>query len=273
MIYFRLTLVSIGLALLSACARQEPQAPAMDPPASVTRPQSTSPDTSIDNAIASRDRLAGDREEDTWRKPKDLLLFLGAKRGMRIIDVFAGAGYYTELLSHVVGPDGAVIAYNNVPYAKYAGEKLAQRYANNRLPNVQHIEGDIDGLKLDPGTLDAAIFIMSYHDLYWRPDNGSWPPTDPAALVKKIFDALKPGGVVLVEDHVANPAGDTAAVVNKLHRIDPEVVKRDFTQAGFKFDGESDVLRRPEDNHTKLVFDESIRHRTDQFIFRFRKPG
>jgi predicted methyltransferase len=125
---------------------------------------------------------------------------------------------------------------------------------------------------LPPASLDAALFVMSYHDLYWRPADGSWNATRADVLLTKLFQVLKPGGVVVVQDHVAKPGGDPAVVVDKLHRIDPALVKRDFEQAGFVFDGSSDVLANSTDDHTKLVFDESIRGKTDQFIYRFRKP-
>ncbi len=75
-----------------------------------------------------------------------------------------------------------------------------------------------------------------------------------------------------MQDHVASAGGDVAKVVDTLHRIDPALVQQDFARAGFVFDGESKVLAHPEDDHTKLVFDESIRGKTDQFIYRFRKP-
>jgi len=131
----------------------------------------------------------------------------------------------------------------------------------------------IEELELVPESLDAAVFIMSFHDLYWRPTDGSWPPTDAAQLLGKLHAALKPGGVIVVQDHVATAGGDTAAVVDKLHRIDPAVVKADFAKAGFILDGESDVLAHPDDAHTALVFDEAIRGKTDQFLFRFRKAA
>jgi predicted methyltransferase len=172
-----------------------------------------------------------------------------------------------------VGPKGRVIAYNNPPYAKFAAKGIAARYAGDRLPNVQQITAEIDELDLAPRSLDAAIFVMSYHDLYWRPTDGSWPPTDPAQLLGKLHAAMKVGGVVIVQDHVAAAGGDTAAVVDKLHRIDPEVVKRDFKAAGFALEEENPMLAHPDDDHTRQVFDESIRGRTDQFVFKFRRPG
>jgi predicted methyltransferase len=226
----------------------------------------------IKAAIASPDRPKADLDQDARRRPAEVLDFLGVDPGMHVADMMSAGGYYTELLARVVGVKGQVIAYNNPAYAAFAAKGIAARYADGRLGNVRQITADIEQLDLAPASLDAALFIMAYHDLYWRPADGSWPPTDPAALLAKVYAALKPGGVVLVEDHVANPGGDTAATVDKLHRIDPAVVKRDFEKAGFTFDGESHVLAHPADDHTKPVFDDTIRGKTDQFIYHFRKP-
>lgn len=230
------------------------------------------PTEAIIAAIASPDRPPGDREQDARRKPEAILGFLAVDPGMHVIDVLSGGGYYSELLSRAVGAKGVVIAYNNPPYARYAEKGIAARYAGDRLPNVRQVTSTLEDLDLKPASLDAALFVMSYHDLYWRPTDGSWPPTDPALLLRKLAAALKPGGVVVVQDHVANPGGDPAQVVDTLHRIDPALVKRDFEQTGFVLDGQSEVLAHPGDDHSKLVFDESIRGRTDQFVFRFRKP-
>lgn len=227
----------------------------------------------IDASIASPDRPATDREQDQRRRASDVLEFSGIEPRMTVLDAFSAGGYYTELLARVVGPEGQVIAYNNPPYARFAAKGIAERYAGDRLPNVRQVTSTIDDLELEPASLDAAIFIMSYHDLYWRPADGSWPPTDPVQLLGKLHAALKPGGVIVVQDHVARPGGDTAAVVDQLHRIDPAVVKADFAKAGFTLDGESGVLAHPGDAHTIMVFDEAIRGKTDQFLFRFRKTG
>jgi predicted methyltransferase len=224
-------------------------------------------------AIASPDRPKSDLEQDARRKPQQVLEFAGVDPGMHVIDVFSAGGYYTELLARTVGAKGQVIAYNNPPYASFAAKAIVERYAGDRLPNVKQVTSTVEDLALIPGSLDLAIFVMSYHDLYWKPDDGSWPATDPMLLLSKLRAALKPGGVVVVEDHVANPGGDPSQVVTDLHRIAPSVVKRDFEKAGFVFDGQSDVLANPEDDHTKLVFDESIRGKTDRFLFRFRKPA
>jgi predicted methyltransferase len=114
---------------------------------------------------------------------------------------------------------------------------------------------------------------MSYHDLYWRPKDGSWPATDPNVLLAALHAALRPGGVVVVQDHVAIAGSDPYETVDKLHRIDPAVVRRDFERAGFVLDGTSNLLAHPDDDHTKLVFDPAIQGRTDQFVHRYRKPA
>ncbi len=224
-------------------------------------------------AIASPDRPKSDQEQDARRKPRQVLEFTGVAPGMHVIDVFSAGGYYTELLARTVGATGQVIAYNNPPYASFAAKAIVERYAGDRLPNVKQVTSTIEDLELVPASLDLALFVMSYHDLYWRPDDGSWPGTDPMLLLAKLHAALKPGGVVVVEDHVANPGGDPSQVVTDLHRIDPSVVKSDFKKAGFVFDGQDDVLANPADDHTKLVFDESVHGKTDRFLFRFRKPA
>ena len=228
--------------------------------------------SAIDAALASPDRPKADLEQDATRKPREILAFLGVEPGMRVLDAFSAGGYYTELLARVVGVKGQVIAYNNPPYAKFAEKGIAERYAGDRLSNVRQVTATVPDLELQPASLDAAIFVMSYHDLYWRPADGSWAGTDPALLLAKLHAALKPGGVIVVQDHVANPGGDPAEVVDKLHRIDPAIVKQDFARAGFEFDGESAVLAHPEDDHSKLVFDPSVRGKTDQVVYRFRKP-
>ena len=223
-------------------------------------------------AIASPDRPKADLERDAVAKPAEVLAFLGVAPGIRVADMFSASGYYTELLARTVGVKGQVIAYNNPPYAKFAEKGIAQRYADERLGNVRQITAEVGDLQLAPSSIDAALFVMSYHDAYWRPEDGSWNETDPAEMLKRLHAALKPGGVVVVQDHVAEAGGDTAKVVDELHRIDPAVVRAEFERAGFAFDGESKVLAHPEDDHTKLVFDEPIRGKTDQFIYRFRKP-
>lgn len=266
--------IAIGVALLlgiAGCDRSPPPAPVATAPASAPSVPAASSDAAIDAAIAA-ERLPGDAQEDSWRKPKAVLAFMGVRPGMHVLDYFSAGGYFTELLSRIVGADGAVIAYNNAPYLKFAKEQPAQRYGANRLAHVAQLTTPPGEVPLEPGRLDGVLFVMSYHDLYWKQKDPEWGVIDPAQALVKLVPALKPGGVVVVVDHIAAAGGETSAVVDALHRIDPATVRHDFEAAGLVFDGESMALRNPADDHTKPVFDPSVQHQTDRFIYRFRKP-
>lgn len=264
--------IATSLFGLAACNKSPPEQPAAQSPSAAPPASSAVADTvAIDTAIASTERLPGDSDEDAWRKPKEVLTMLDARPGMRVVDYFAAGGYYTELLSRVVGSDGQVIAYNNAEYLKFSGEKPDQRYGNNRLPNVVQLTTKPEDAPFEPVTLDGALFVLSYHDLHWRAKDGSFPVIDPAQALAKLALALKPGAVVVVLDHVAAPGSDPAVSVDATHRIDPAIIKRDFEAAGFKLERESKAFANGEDDHTKPVFDPAIRHRTDQVLYRFRK--
>jgi predicted methyltransferase len=114
---------------------------------------------------------------------------------------------------------------------------------------------------------------LDYHDVYWQNEQRKIPRMEPDVWLRAIYAAMKPGATLGVIDHVANPGGDTREVVEKLHRIDPAVVRADFERAGFVLDGQSDILRNPADDHSANVFDAAIRGKTDRVIFRFKKPS
>lgn len=268
--------LAIPLLALAGCDKPKQEAPAQSAAPAAATPAPAEPvsaDTAaIEAAVANTNRLASDREQDAWRSAAGVLTFLGARPGIHVVDYLAGAGYYSELLSYVVGEQGQVIAYNNPAYQKYAAEMPARRYGNNRLPNVTQVTANPEDAPFEPNSLDAALFVQSYHDLHWKSKDGSWPPTDPAKSLAKLVPALKSGAVVVVVDHVAAPGSDPAVSVDALHRIDPAVVKSEFEAAGLVFDSESVVFKNAEDDHSKPVFDPSVRHKTDQIMYRFRKP-
>ena len=266
--------ITTSLFGLAACNKSPPGEPAAQPPAAASPATASAADTAaIDAAIASTERLPGDADEDGWRKPKEVLTFLEARPGMHVVDYFSAGGYYTELLSRVVGSDGQVIAYNNAEYLKFSGEKPNQRYGNERLPNVAQLTTRPEDAPFEPASLDGALFVLSYHDLHWRAKDGTWPQTDPAQALAKLALALKPGAAVVVLDHVAAPGSDPAVSVDATHRIDPAIIKRDFAAAGLQFETESKAFANAEDDHSKLVFDPAVRHKTDQVLYRFRKPA
>ena len=227
----------------------------------------------IDVAIAS-ERMPKDRMEDAWRKPREVLRFLEIAPGQRVLDFFGGPGYYSELMARVVGPDGAVLLYNNELYYQTAYHDLMMRTGRKRLPNVKALREPSNYLQLEPSSLDRVLFSLVYHDLYWRPQGAPDTMGDANRVLANLFKALKPGGLVVVVDHVASDSARDAVIpiASRLHRIDPKIVLDDFARAGFEYVGASDVLENANDDHSLSVFHPSVRKQTDQFIYKFRRP-
>lgn len=225
----------------------------------------------VRQVMQSPDRLAGDADADQRRKPDEVLAFFGIRPGMEVLEMFAGGGYYTEILAGLVGEDGTVVAQNNTPYLNYMSDELGRRFTPGRLPNVERLTAENNELELDEGRFDAAVFTLAYHDVYYVDESGGWSRIDAPAMLAEVFDSLKPGAVVGVVDHVAD-TGSGAESVQESHRIDPALLKADFEAAGFVFEAESDVLRNPDDDHSLPVFEKEIRGHTDRFVYRFRRP-
>jgi predicted methyltransferase len=212
-----------------------------------------------------------DRLRDANRRPAEVLKFFGIRPGMKVLDLWSGGGYYTEILSYLVGPEGAVVAHNNGTYLDFTRAELATRYGAGRLPNVTRLLAENNELSLPAGEFDAVIMTNVYHDIYFADEKIGWERVDARRLLAEILSALKPGGVLGIVDHAAAP-GAGPETGGTLHRIDPERVRQDVLAAGFVLEAESDVLRNPADDRTRVVFDPTIQGRTDQFVFRFRKP-
>lgn len=222
-------------------------------------------------AVSAPGRPEDQVKLDESRRPVEVLKFEGLRRGDRTLDLFAGAGYYSEIMGRAVGPTGGVYAWNP---ANFVNDKVRAEWAalKQRQPNVAFAPTPANSLALPANAFDFAMIHLNYHDFYWESARFGLPRMDPPAMLATLYQSMKPGGVVAVIDHVANPGGDTRAVVDKLHRIDPATIKADFQRAGFVLEAESDLLRNPADDHSKLVFDPSIRYKTDRVVYRFRKP-
>jgi predicted methyltransferase len=234
-------------------------------------PRADDEDIVVSAAAANSARLANDRIVDARRKGDEVLKFLQIRPGMSVLDVYSGGGYYSELLSFIVGARGRVVAHNNTPYLSFAKKDLDQRYTPGRLANVQRLLAENNELRLTPDQFDAALMVDAYHDIYYADEESGWKKIDGPKLMAEIFKSLKPGGVLGVVDHVA-AAGAPAETGGTLHRIDPELLKKEIIAAGFVFEAQSDILRNAKDDHTKPIFDASIRGNTDQAVLRFRKP-
>ncbi|MGC1468751.1 MAG: methyltransferase domain-containing protein [Sphingorhabdus sp.] len=223
------------------------------------------------NWLAIEGRAEADIKQDEGRKPVETLQALGLKKGMKVLDYMAGGGYYAEIMAKAVGPKGKVTAWN--PEAFVSSDKAKEKWValSTRTPNLAHNNAAFDGFEAPAKSYDFALFHLVYHDLYWQSEKFNVPKTDPDAVLKKLYAAMKPGGIVGVVDHVGGK-GDTRETVDKTHRIDHEVVKADFARAGFKLVSESQHLRMPNDDYAKSVFDPALRGKTDRFVFKFKKP-
>ncbi len=218
----------------------------------------------IAKAVAAPERSAKDRERDAHDKPAELLAFAGVKPGMKVADVFGGGGYWSEIFSRAVGPTGSVTLVNNEGYAAFAKDAIKARFAGGRLSSVKQVVAPTNNLGMGKDQYDLIEIFMSYHDIYWVDEKEGWPKIDADNFLKQLHAALKPGGKLLIVDHAAK-AGTGSAAAQDLHRIDEEFAKKDFTSHGFKLQKTWDGLRNPADDHTKPVFDDSIRGETDRF--------
>ncbi len=222
-------------------------------------------------AVAASDRTPDNVKLDESRKPAELLKFLGLRPGMRVADPFGGNLYWAEITGRIVGPTGHVTIWQ--PTQFYNQKTLDNFNAlHARLPNVWMRVSPFEAPDIPAGKYDFMLINLDYHDVYWENAKRHIVRMDPDQWLKTIYAAMKPGGIVGIVDHVANPNSDARATVEKLHRIDPEVVKADFKRAGFQLVATSDMLRNPADDHSLLVFDPKIRGKTDRVVFKFRKP-
>jgi predicted methyltransferase len=226
----------------------------------------------ITAAIADPRRLPGDREQDEWRRPELVLEFAGVTPTMDVLDFYAGGGYYAELAARIVGEQGHVVAYNPPDWRDYFTAEIKDRYGSGRLQNAESLIASREDVYLSMESVDVALLIDVYHDLY-IPGPGGRPAQDPRSAAALVARAVRKGGVVIVQDHVATPGGDASAVAKALHRIDPAVVRSDFEAVGLKLEAESTALGNPADDHTRKVFEPGVRHKTDRFLYRFRKPA
>ncbi|MCW8807384.1 MAG: methyltransferase [Rhodanobacter sp.] len=237
--------------------------------ASASNSQPAAAASTVDKAISDPARQA-DAPKDARRKIAEVMAFTEVKPGQKVLELIPGSGYFTRVFSAIVGPAGHVYALWPNEYAKEdAGDVAGSRKlaTEPHYANVSVLTQPAARLS-SPEPVDLVFTSQNYHDY---PDK-FMGRVAPAVLNKQVFDALKPGGLWVIIDHVA-PAGSGMADTDTLHRIDPAIVRQQVEAAGFVFDGQSNALRNPADPHTIKVFDKSIRGHTDQFIYRFRKPA
>jgi predicted methyltransferase len=225
-----------------------------------------------DAALTHAGRPAADTARDVLDHPAEMLRLAGIKPGMKVADVLAGDGYYSELLSYVVGPQGHVYLINNLAFDNWSQPALKDRMAGGRLTNVTQQTVDLNDMKLPAASLDAILLVKVYHDMYWVDANpkSPWPKVDVSSVLNQLSQALKPGGVLLLIDHSAK-AGHGKSDAGELHRIEEAFAVQDFAAHGFKVIAKSDLLRRPDDSRDLISYKGPAVGKTDRFVLVLRK--
>lgn len=259
------TVAPIALAALLATTAWA-QTPATPPKRSNPAALARFRYATLQSVVADQTRPAADRARDAVRHPVELLAFAGVGPGQKVADFIMGGGYWTRILAGAVVPGGKVYAYQPAEFigfrAAYGTEQDAAVAGHANV--VANRESLRSFAFAEP--LDLIITSQNWHDLHLK----AFPAGASASVAARLFAALKPGGTLLVVDHVGiNPT--PFAVADTLHRGDAAATRAELEAAGFRFDGQSAVLELPTDLHTASVFDPAIRGRTDQFVYRFRK--
>ena len=221
--------------------------------------------TPVDYAaiVSSPDRSDADRQTDQRRHPERLLAFTGARPGLRVLDMGAGGGYSTELVARAVAPGGTVYAQDAAALPDRVRERFDERARNPAMKNVVRVLRDYgDPVPSEARGLDLITFFFAYHDT-------AFMNVDRAKMNRRLFDALKPGGTLVIADHSAQ-AGAGESVSRSLHRIEEALLRREVEAAGFRLAAQADFLRHPEDPRDAIVFRPKVP--VDEFVLKFVKP-
>lgn len=216
--------------------------------------------------VADETRLEANRQLDENRYPAQVLDFAGFERGEVVADFLAGSGYFSEMIAEIVGPEGRVYPMN--PQSFHNAEAWDAIGVSRK--NITPMIAPNTHLQLAPGSVDAIFTHMTFHDLFWESERFQYARLDVPSVLRNWHMALKPGGTVIVVDHMG-PEGETRDIVERLHRIDPTTVVTTMQGAGFELVERSDALANPTDNLEMLVFDDSVRGKTSRFMMKFRK--
>ncbi len=224
-------------------------------------------DDLIKAAVDNPARAETNSSRDAARKPGEVIKFMGVMPGDTVLDMVSNGGFYAEILAGVVGSEGRVLAHM-FPAAGMDpdNEYAAKIRTADHMQNVVPIYASFNSLDLKENTLDYVFLIQNFHDFYFDRFD-----VDVDRILAMYRKALKPGGIMAVIDHQAE-VGAPSTTGTTVHRIDAAIVKSDMEKAGFKLEGELDILKNDTDDPTKSVFDDAVRGKTSRFILKFSNP-
>lgn len=255
----------VAAFLLSACGQPAPEAPAAAE-AAVDEPAAVPAAEPVDYTALLANRSEEDRVRDGGRKPGEVLAVLGVEPGMDALDLVAAGGWYTAVLSAVVGDEGSVAAQNPGWMHGFRDGAITagiDARIEGGLSNVSKLDNEWADLAMMEPQFDVALSALNVHDVYFIEG-----PEGAAQFATAVYNVLRPGGVFGLIEHVGNAGGDNET----LHRLPRALTIEIVAAAGFELEEDSDVLANPDDDGTLSVFDESVRGNTDRFLLKFRKP-
>ncbi len=226
----------------------------------------------IKAGVDNPNRTEANRERDADRKPAEVLAFFGVEKGMTVVDLASGGGYFTEIISGAVGPTGQVRAQNR------AGERFEQRRAalEEQFAPFGNITIDVteagSALPYEDNSVDMVLLSLIIHHLHYNAESGETMPESSAAIYADVRRVLKPGGVFAVIEHKA-PDGATREQSAAWHRIPEDIMVADVTSAGFVLDGSNDEIHNnPDDDLQNVWFDTGLRGKTTRLVHRYKSP-
>jgi predicted methyltransferase len=233
--FSRRTVIAAPFAL-AACSRT----PKSDRPAGPL---------ALEDAVAGAWRTPADKARDAWRHPVESLRFWGLKPGMTVVEFWPGAGWYTDILAPYLASTGGRLiaaALEETDPANAAAREIVAAYraklaANPKLYGKVEISafGPHSGPVAPAGSADLALFLRNLHD--WMA----------AGVAEKAFHdafaALKPGGLLGVEEHRADPAAIPDPLATSGYVPQAYVVKL-ATEAGFQLQAASEINANPKDS-------------------------
>ena len=275
--YYNITMALALAGLLTACSpadqgQQENAAPTgAATEAAADAGKTVLPDY-IKAAVDNPARPDTARQRDAGRRPGEVIEFFGIKPGMRILEMAAGGGYYSQILDSVVGPEGRLIAQNSP--GKFYEERIKGTFEPlvAGLHNTEAMVARLATAELAPNSLDGVVIILIYHHMHYNKDQGEKLPDGTVALLNKFKAALKPGGFIGIVEHAA-PDDYTRAASAPLHRVPPPVVRADLTGLGFELAAESDILMNDTDDRSKYWRESTPRGQTARLVMKFVKPA